>query len=67
MIKDLSPNLIAASAGLLQQAADDKAAYQKFFNGMLKKYGVDSPNELSREKKKDFYSDVEKRWKHDES
>lgn len=67
MIKDLSSNLISASADLLKQGADDKEAYQKFFNGMLKKYGVRSPAELSGDKKKEFYNDIEKGWKHDEA
>ena len=39
MIKDLSPNLIAASAGLLQQAADDKPPYQNFLMVCLKSMG----------------------------
>ena len=36
------------------EASGDKEAYQKFFNGMLKKYGVKSASELSGEKKKKF-------------
>ena len=40
----------------------DKEAYQKFFNGALKKFGVDSPDELGEEEKKDFFNWVDKNW-----
>lgn len=43
---------------------DDKA-YEAFFNKMLKKYGVKSQDELSDDKKKSFYSEVDKGWKGD--
>lgn len=45
--------------------ADDKAAYQEFFQKLLKKYGVDSPDELSDEDKKKFFEEVDKGWKSD--
>ena len=41
----------------------DKAAYQKFFASILKKYGVKDPSELSGEKKKKFYDEVDAGWK----
>ena len=34
--------------------------YKKFFNSMLKKFGVKSPAELSPEKKKEFFNKIEK-------
>ena len=34
--------------------------YKKFFNKMLKKFGVNSPAELSPEKKKEFFNKIEK-------
>jgi hypothetical protein len=34
--------------------------YQKFFKKKLKEYGVDEPDELSKEDKKKFYSEIEK-------
>jgi len=40
----------------------DKEAYQKFFNGALKKFGVDSPDELDEEGKKEFFNWVDKNW-----
>ena len=33
--------------------------------GKLKKYGVKSPAELDDEKKKKFFNEIEKDWKHD--
>jgi hypothetical protein len=36
--------------------------YQKFFNTKLKKYGVTSPTQLSPEKKKEFFAEIEKEW-----
>lgn len=42
-----------------------KEEYQKFFDKKLKKYGVDSPDDLSDEEKKKFYDEVDKEWKAD--
>mgnify|MGYP004287867789 CR=1 FL=1 len=47
------------------EATGDKAAYQKFFNGALKKFGVSSPDELEGDKKKEFFDYVDKNWKAD--
>jgi len=44
----------------------DKEAYQKFFQGMLKKFGVKSPAELSGDKKKEFFSAIDAGWKADD-
>lgn len=41
----------------------DKEAYQKFFQQMLKKYGVESPEELSDEDRKKFYDEIDAKWK----
>ena len=46
-------------------STEDKEAYQKFFNGALKKFGVSSPAELEGEKKKEFFDYVDKNWKGD--
>jgi len=43
----------------------EKEAYQKFFDSMLKKYGVESPEELSDEEKKKFFDEVDAGWKSD--
>ena len=36
--------------------------YEKFFKKKLKEYGVKEPDELSKEDKKKFYSEIEKEW-----
>ena len=43
-----------------------KEEYQKFFDKKLKKYGVDSPEELSDEEKKKFFDEIDKEWKSDD-
>jgi glutamate-1-semialdehyde aminotransferase len=44
----------------------DKEAYQKFFNGMLKKFGVKSASELDDKKKKEFYDAIDAGWEADD-
>jgi len=44
----------------------DKEAYQKFFNGMLKKFGVKSASELDDKKKKEFYNAIDAGWEGDD-
>ena len=39
----------------IREASGGKEAYQKFFNSLLKKYGVKSPSELDDKQKKKFY------------
>jgi len=46
------------------QSGDDEA-YEKFFNQALKRFGADSPADLSKEKKKEFFDYVDKNWKSD--
>jgi len=48
-----------------QAKSGDKDAYQKFFDKALKRFGADSPADLSKEKKKDFFDYVDKNWKSD--
>jgi len=43
----------------------DKEAYKKFFDGMLKKFGVDSPEDLDGKKKKEFFDAVDAGWEGD--
>ncbi|WP_298751796.1 hypothetical protein [uncultured Arcobacter sp.] len=45
--------------------SEEKSAYDKYFEKMLAKYNVKSPNELSDEDKKKFYDEVDKGWKAD--
>ena len=49
-----------------ESAKGDKEAYQKFFQGMLKKFGVKSPAELSGDKEKEFYDAIDAGWKADD-
>jgi len=37
--------------------------YQELFKKKLKDFGVSSPNELSDQKKKEFFDQVDKEWK----
>ena len=53
---------ILGDRGLTMEASGDKEAYQKFFQGALKKYGVKSPAELKGDKKKEFFDYVDKNW-----
>ena len=46
----------------IREASGGKEAYQKFFNSILKKFGVDSPSELKGDKKKDFFDAIDKGW-----
>ena len=43
----------------------DRDTYQKFFRGVMNKWGIDSPTELSDEDKKKFFEDVDKGWQSD--
>ena len=51
----------------LQEAKDspEQKAYKELFDKMLEKYGVDSPNDIPKEKKDDFFNEVEAAWKKD--
>tara|TARA_Y100000590_G_scaffold121769_1_gene139443 strand:+ start:4438 stop:4737 length:300 start_codon:yes stop_codon:yes gene_type:complete len=42
-----------------------KEEYNKLFDAKLKKYGVDSPEDLSDEEKKKFFDEIDKEWKSD--
>ena len=44
------------------QAEGDKEKYQAFMRAALKKFGVESPAELSKEKKKEFFDYVDKNY-----
>jgi hypothetical protein len=46
----------------IREASGGKEAYQKFFNSILKKFGVDSPSELKGDKKKEFFDTIDKGW-----
>jgi len=54
----LSDDLLEASRKVVESSAE----YKKFFDSVLKKFGVTSPEELSGEKKKEFFDYVDKNW-----
>jgi len=47
-------------------ATGDKEEYQKFFQKKLDKYEVKSPAELSDDKKKQFFEEVDSEWEADD-
>ncbi len=50
---------------LVEQEKMKDNKYKEFFNKMLAKYKVKSPNELDKDKRKQFYDEVDKMWKAD--
>ena len=48
-----------------ETASGGKEEFEKFFKGMLKKFGVDSPADLDDEKKKEFFNAIDKGFKGD--
>lgn len=48
---------------ILDMNLTEGSGYQEYFKGMLQKFGVNSPNELQGEKKKQFFAAVSKGWK----
>ena len=56
---------LAEERGMLNEASGDKEAYQKFFNGALKKFKVGSPAELKGDQKKKFYDYIDANWEGD--
>jgi len=48
---------------VMKLSEEDKSEYKVFFNKMLNKFGVNSPTELSADKKKEFFNAVDKGWK----
>ena len=49
----------------VNEVEGDKAEYEKFFNGALKKFGVGSPDELGDEAKSKFFNYIDKNWQGD--
>ena len=54
----LTDSLIEAS----KKIAEGSAEYKKFFDGVLKKFGVTSPAELDDAKKKEFFDYIDKNY-----
>jgi hypothetical protein len=49
----------------INEKAETDSAYEAFFQKKLKQWNVDSPEELSDEKQKEFFDEVDKEWKAD--
>ena len=47
------------------EKSPEQKAFKALFDKILKKYGVDSPNDLEDSKKDDFFNEVGKEWKKD--
>jgi hypothetical protein len=45
-----------------QITEEEMTKYQKFFQSVLKKFGVSSPAELKGDKKKEFFNYVDKNY-----
>lgn len=58
MSKLYDENLIKAYKNALNESKE----YDDFFRGMLKKYKITSPDELSKDQKKKFFDEIDKQW-----
>jgi len=47
---------------IIESINEKENDYKKFFDSVLKKYGVKSPNELSSADKRKFYDEIDKGW-----
>lgn len=47
---------------LIQETKKKREEYRIFFNDTLKQYGVESPDELSDEKKAEFFDYIDNNW-----
>lgn len=47
---------------MIREIIKEETEYQKFFKTVLDKFEVKSPNELSDEKKKEFFNYIDKNW-----
>lgn len=46
----------------VNEESDAQSAYQTFFRGKLEEYGVNSPAELDKDKRKEFFNEVSDEW-----
>ena len=49
----------------LHATYSEEGDYQEFFKGVLTKFGVESPDELSDDKKKEFFEYIDANWEGD--
>jgi len=57
---------IAEKAIIAEKGKDDKAAFKKFYDKTLAKFGVKSPSELDDAKKKKFFDAIDAGWESDD-
>ena len=64
---NLQQRIYASRIRNLQEAKDspEQKAYKELFDKMLEKYGADSPNDIPKDKKDDFFNEVKKAWDKD--
>lgn len=70
-LKDSLGKLAIAKGQAVSEAKDENKSkdgdeYKAFFASKLKKYNVDSPEDLEGEAKTKFYDEVDREWKADD-
>ncbi len=58
--QDAAGLLMAIKGELMKESSPE---YKRYFDSMLKKFGVSSPAQLSKEQKRKFFNAVDKGWK----
>ena len=67
-IEDIFPELFESKVAEtapevpVDELSDKQKKYQEFFKKALKKFGVNSPAELEKEKRKEFFDYVDKNY-----
>lgn len=61
-VKKLEESTRNKIRAMIKEIIKEETEYQKFFKTVLDKFEVKSQNELSDEKKKEFFNFVEKNW-----
>jgi len=56
---------IANRSPILEEKEEEEDNYDAFFQTVLDKFGVDSPDELDKDKEKEFYDYIDKNWDSD--
>lgn len=61
----MDKKMAIATAQAKKVAEESEQSYKEFFKSALKKFGVSEPDQLKREKKKEFFDYVDANWKAD--
>ena len=61
--EDNSADIIRTVSDIAEELSKEQKAYKSFFNGMLKKWDVESPADIPDDKKDEFFDAVKKGWK----